>query len=139
MKNVIAFLFSLFISVAGYLLVARFEGSGYFDFNIKDFDITDNRNIRGISLFVVMCIGIFSKVLHDILKEKENRRERFKLKDVHFAFQRAAFVRALLVSPLVFYVIYDISQSAPDNVAAYLIAYQNGFFWQAVFEKNQLE
>ena len=45
----------------------------------------------------------------------------------------------LLLSPLVLYATYAIAVDHPDGFIASLLAFQNGFFWQAVFERRQRE
>jgi len=41
-------------------------------------------------------------------------------------------VKPLVVSPMVFSVIYVIAKDIPDGVAAATLAFQNGFFWNVI-------
>lgn len=42
---------------------------------------------------------------------------------------------ALAAAPMVFYGVYASSDQQPDTVAAVLLAYQNGFFWESVLSR----
>ena len=48
------------------------------------------------------------------------------------AVRSKSFVRAMLVSPIVFLGIYGLVKDQPDLLLSHLIAFENGFFWQAV-------
>lgn len=78
--------------------------------------------IHATTLFVVMALGIVA----NILWEK-------KPGDV-FCW---SLLKPLLVSPMVFYTVYGITGQVPDAVSAHLLAFQNGFFWQAVLKDKK--
>ena len=48
-----------------------------------------------------------------------------------------AFLMAIIVSPIVFFAIYNSTAQVPDNIVALLLSFQNGFFWQTVLEKSE--
>ena len=48
------------------------------------------------------------------------------------AFKTRGFVSAIVVSPIVFAGVYLIIKDQPDLILSHLIAFENGFFWQAV-------
>lgn len=81
----------------------------------------------------VMFAGIVFGCLYRNLKDRSG--------DVHLgyelvsAFKSAALVRALCVSPFVFMSVYALVADRPGDPASYLLAFQNGFFCQALFEK----
>lgn len=47
-------------------------------------------------------------------------------------FRSKSFVRAIIVSPIVFLGVYVLIENQPDLILSHLIAFENGFFWQAV-------
>lgn len=42
-------------------------------------------------------------------------------------------LRPILVSPIVFGVVWTAAQEQPPNLLVYVAAFQNGFFWQTIF------
>jgi hypothetical protein len=42
-------------------------------------------------------------------------------------------LRPLLVSPIVFGVVWTAAREQPPNLLVYVAAFQNGFFWQTIF------
>jgi hypothetical protein len=84
-----------------------------------------------VLLAVLMIVGIFSSFVFE--KAKQSDREgvsiSLALSGILTDFQ---FVAALFVSPLIFNSIYALTNQNPDSVGDFLLAYQNGFFWQSV-------
>ena len=80
-------------------------------------------NLPYLFLFVAMMMGMISKYFFDELGKK-----RFR-----FNFKR--MIRPLFISPIVFMIVYQISEKSENiEVLHYLLAFQNGFFWQYIFE-----
>jgi len=79
----------------------------------------------GILLFGVMMLGILARYYWDLL----GRGRYFVDTDL------VELIRPLLVSPLVFFPVWSQLGGAPRTLTTILVAFQNGFFWQAVFEK----
>lgn len=52
-----------------------------------------------------------------------------KLAEIAADFQ---FVAALFASPLIFNSVYALTKQNPETLGDFLLAYQNGFFWQTV-------
>ena len=78
-----------------------------------------------------MIVGIFSSFVFE--KAKKSRRDgtpvSLKLATILTDFQ---FVAALFVSPLIFNSTYALIGQNPESLGDFLLAYQNGFFWQTV-------
>jgi hypothetical protein len=85
-----------------------------------------------VLLAVIMIAGIFSSFVFE--KAKVARADGvpvfFKLSEIAKDFQ---FIAALFVSPLIFNSVYALTNQNPETLGDYLLAYQNGFFWQTVF------
>lgn len=77
-----------------------------------------------VLMFVSMILGILSRYYWDLLGRGKSFRETSLME----------LLRPLLIAPLVFYPIWGYASQSPKDLKAALIAFQNGFFWQAVFE-----
>ncbi len=109
---VLAFVVS--IAITSYFvrrLSARAEKSG-----------TDWRRV-GI-FFVVMLLGMLAREAFDSVTKKQ----QFNLGDL---------VVPLLISPIIFGLIYGNLGSLEINVPSLVLAFQNGFFWSALWEGVQ--
>jgi hypothetical protein len=84
-----------------------------------------------ILLAVLMIVGIFSSFVFE--KAKQSSQEgvpiSLRLSSILTDFQ---FIAALFVSPLIFNSIYALTNQNPETLGDFLLAYQNGFFWQTV-------
>lgn len=54
-----------------------------------------------------------------------------------FAINSPSFLRSIIVSPIIFGAVYAASRSETDSVVVYLLAFQNGFFWDAIFQSRR--
>jgi hypothetical protein len=70
--------------------------------------------------FVIMILGMVGKVYYDHLT-----------KDTVFALSQ--IILPLIVAPMVYGAIYAALKSLTDPVPALILPFQNGFFWQDVF------
>ena len=84
-----------------------------------------------ILLALVMIVGIFSSFVFE--KARVSKREGVPI-SLHLAeiFGDFQFIAALFVSPLIFNSIYALTKQNPETLGDFLLAYQNGFFWQTV-------
>jgi H+/Cl- antiporter ClcA len=78
----------------------------------------------GILLFVAMVVGILARYYWELLGKGKTFGDT----------NTADLLRPLLVSPLVFFPIWAYSVRMPRGLIPVLVAFQNGFFWQTVFE-----
>jgi hypothetical protein len=118
----------LFPFVVGYLASYYYPGG----FALAQGSEGSNANPCGIALLAaLMIVGIFSSFVFE--KAKKSRRDgtpiSLKLASIVTDFQ---FVAALFVSPLIFNSIYALVGQNPESLGDFLLAYQNGFFWQTV-------
>jgi hypothetical protein len=72
--------------------------------------------------FVLFISTVFGTLANILWSHAERPRDRLGWKS--FA--------PLVVSPLTFFAVYSIGTSQPDGLAACLLAFQNGFFWQTI-------
>jgi hypothetical protein len=99
------------------------------------FDVVgDVSYLRVAVLFAAMLGGIFAK--GGVAAIKDDQTIQFLV--LFFQVVRSAgFVKSVLVSPLVFSIVYKAAGEQPDSILAVLLAFQNGFFWQAVLEPHK--
>ena len=86
---------------------------------------------RAVILYAIMVVGMLSRGIHDYIQNLTSISFSAAIKKV---VRSTAFVTAVLVSPIVFFTLYNITRSVPDDIIAALLAFQNGFFWQTVLE-----
>jgi H+/Cl- antiporter ClcA len=115
---VAAVMLSAFLAIVGYRRQHKQEQ--YFDGR------QDTRRVWqwGIVLFLSMVTGILARYYWELLGQGRTIGDT----------SAADLVRPLLISPLVFYPIWGYSSRTPEGLTTVLIAFQNGFFWQAVFD-----
>ena len=78
----------------------------------------------GVLLFASMVAGILARYYWELFAHDHSITETRSLD----------LLRPLLISPLVFFPIWAYSSRTPKELTSVLVAFQNGFFWQAVFE-----
>ncbi len=83
---------------------------------------------------VAMMLGILFGTVHERLKD--SMASINLVAEFGAALRSAPFLRAMLVSPLVFVGVYMVVRTQPDLVIAVVFAFQNGFFCEAVFRKK---
>ena len=71
-------------------------------------------------VYLAMILGMVAKTFFDHFT---------KNLDLHLG----NFLIPLLVSPLVYGVVFNAAKSAADTVTILIFGFQNGFFWQTVF------
>lgn len=85
---------------------------------------------RFLTLVGVMIAGIICSYIFEVAKQAGPTvnlpRELGKM------FSSSRLIMALVVSPIVFNSIYLIIGTNPQSLGDYLLAFQNGFFWEAV-------
>jgi hypothetical protein len=80
--------------------------------------------VFGIGLFIVMVIGMFVQVL--IASYAERRA---------FSVTATQLIFPVLLSPIVFYVIWTTAASAPKGAFVIYCAFLNGYFWESTVSK----
>ena len=124
-----AFLIGGIVSWFGYRqLISGFYGQDRFS-TVGEFTI-----VRAIGLYVFMVIGMLARGLHDYIQRCSSINIIMATRRV---MNSTAFLMAIIVSPIVFFAIYNSTAQVPDNIVALLLSFQNGFFWQTVLEKSE--
>jgi len=81
----------------------------------------------GISYFAAMLVGMAANAAFDAIgKRKEGTPP---------VFDPWSFLQPALVAPMVFLGVRGVLKDSAFTLEAILLAFQNGFFWQTVFEK----
>lgn len=92
---------------------------------------------RAILILLFMAGGIvFSSLYEQLQRVTGSINIVVELKT---ALNSAHFWKAVLVSPIVFAGVYLASKSEPDYVVGSLLAFQNGFFCDAIFRQHSTE
>jgi DMSO/TMAO reductase YedYZ heme-binding membrane subunit len=90
--------------------------------------------VRVATLVLAMLAGVLSSFLFERLKPKGTAPVAIGT-ELSAVFHSAQFFAAVIVAPLVFNGIYVSVSQNPQGLTDYILAYQNGFFWQAVFDR----
>jgi hypothetical protein len=84
--------------------------------------------VRGLGLFVLTIAGMGAKTLWDAIDARRAPRRRLNIDPWQFA-------KPMLVSPIVFLVVWKNSAQAMD-LSTLCLAFQNGFTWQTLLGKT---
>jgi hypothetical protein len=84
-----------------------------------------------ILLAALMLFGIISSFVFE--RAKQSRADGQSIsKNLSAVFSDFRLIAALFVSPIIFNSVYSLVHQNPESISDFLLAYQNGFFWQAV-------
>jgi membrane protease YdiL (CAAX protease family) len=130
-RNWKALIFSLIILGIGAFLLNRYFG---FPQPIETYGPTEE-TIALVIAYLSMLIGMVAQYFY---RQAESGRRRFK-------FRLAPFLMPVLISPIVFIPLLSIIQEmgfeggafTKSNIMLYFVAFQNGFFWKEIFERQQ--
>lgn len=87
-------------------------------------------NARFLTLIVVMLAGVVCSYIFEAAKKAGPTINL--LEEAGKMLSSSRLVMALVVSPIIFNSIYIAIGSNPQNFGDYLLAFQNGFFWEAI-------
>jgi hypothetical protein len=90
--------------------------------------------VRIATLVIAMLAGVFSSFLFERLKPKGSDPINIRA-ELRVVLHSGQFIAAVIVAPLVFNGIYVSVSQNPQGLTDYILAYQNGFFWQAIFDR----
>jgi hypothetical protein len=95
--------------------------------------------VRAALLYGVMLLGIIGRELHEYLGSPgvENDISRSEPPWRSLFLRSTGLIQAVIVSPIVFFGVYKAADEQPDHVVAAILAFQNGFFWKTIFEKQK--
>ena len=91
--------------------------------------------VRVPILFLLMLIGMFCHQMFTKIdkKEKAGKEKIDVIKTFRSSFSGPSFIKAILISPIIFYGFYKINGTVVNDVSGYILAFQNGFFWKTIF------
>ena len=87
---------------------------------------------RAAILYIVMILGMLARSLHESIQA--GLKGWFQL--FKQSLSSTSFATAIVVSPIVFFSIYNATKEQPDNIVSVLLSFQNGFFWKAILERG---
>jgi uncharacterized membrane protein YeaQ/YmgE (transglycosylase-associated protein family) len=132
MKRTLLSLLSILFLIALTLLTLHFLSK-------KDFLLAQEASVspwrpivRGLGMAATMIAGILSSLLAERVTSATTIDIRQELKGV---LKSGQFLMAVVVAPIVFNAFYASISEAPRGLPDFMLAYQNGFFWQSVLER----
>lgn len=111
------------------------------NFTVERYGITDEQNFTGINdpivgvlfLFAAMLIGVLFGVTFRLIKASRQFTGLFPA--IKRAVSSREFALSLLVSPIVFWGIYEATKGNPLLGSSLILSFQNGFFCYSIFER----
>ncbi len=100
---------------------------------------SSERSIPVIDIFVSISSMILGIIFGGLYNQLEGRKKVSIIRELKRLFDSASFIRALLVSPIVFCGVYLAASKQPDKVVALFFAFENGFFCHQIFLKRKSE
>jgi len=88
--------------------------------------------LRAVGMALTMVAGIVSSLLAERVTSGKETNIWRELKGV---FKSTQFILAVVVAPIVFNAFYVSVSEIPRGLPDFMLAYQNGFFWQSVLER----
>jgi hypothetical protein len=100
---------------------------------LQYFAPTQNQEIalKFILIVVVMLVGTTSSYLFEKAKTAPDGTINLRA-EMSKMMSSSKFIMALVVSPLIFNSVYLVIGDNPQSIGDYLLAFQNGFFWESV-------
>ena len=88
-----------------------------------------------LTVALTMLLGMFANSVHSKIKSLPPGSDQIELNEVlGDSLRSSGFWLAIIISPIVFATVYLLVREQPDPVVSYLLAFENGFFWKAVFD-----
>lgn len=109
----------------GLAMVISFGITTYLVRKLQTDRLTNGTNWLYVAVFYgVMLLGMLAREIYNALLNNK-------------PFNKISFGIAALVSPIVFGGVYGSLGKLELNVPSVVLAFQNGFFWNSIFEKIQ--
>jgi len=93
--------------------------------------------LRITTLILAMLLGILSSFVAQRIQARAPNESINIGSEVKSILSSSAFIGALIVAPIVFNGMYVTLSQNPQGVTDFVLAYQNGFFWQSIFARMQ--
>lgn len=84
-----------------------------------------------VMLSVLTVMGIVSSFIFERTKQRASEQVSI-WENMGSVFSDFRLIAALFASPLIFNGVYSLVHQNPQGLSDFLLAYQNGFFWQSV-------
>ena len=128
---IILYVLSLLVITLVYLFTSTllFQPSGFNAVEINN--ILPTNFLLGVFTY----LGIISRYLYDQMIKSENEHIKVSKLFKEIISRKYLWI-SLIVSPLILLVTYRSVQDIPDNLAAFLFAYENGFFFNAIIDRK---
>jgi hypothetical protein len=99
--------------------------------------VTEKRPLLvGVVMYIVMLTGIITASVYDRLMQHDEAEPVQLRQAIGYGFTPKTW-QGILVSPLIFGVIYVTSHFDHVTPGALVLAYQNGFFWRVIIRRMQ--
>jgi len=87
--------------------------------------------------FVLTVLCMFSGIFFGCLYRRvRNRQGSIQiLTELKAVFSSSSFIAAMCIAPFLFIGVYNVVGRQPGEAPSYLLAFQNGFFWESVFRE----
>ena len=127
--------FILFLACAfAVLLGANFVGSHYYPGGYMFAQPPADKPAAAgqlVLLALLMLLGIISSFVFERAKTRHAGGQSIS-QNLSAVFSDFRLIAALFVSPIIFNSVYSLVHQNPESISDFLLAYQNGFFWQSV-------
>ena len=130
MTTIINLLGLAFMFAINYAVFFYSKGSGQLNWQGTGFPFT-----QFVSVAVLMLLGIVFGCLFRQIRQRGKERVLI-MNELQKVWTSPSLWRALLVSPVVFGILFLIVRDNPGSGPALLLAFQNGFFCESVFKKK---
>lgn len=89
--------------------------------------------LRVATIAAAMLAGVFANAVWAAIPRVSGDNDRVNVGVLlDHAVNSGAFLRAVIVSPIVLLAVYAVVKREPDVFVAHLLAFQNGYFWDSV-------
>jgi hypothetical protein len=129
----LAFLAVLLVAVSYYLADQSFSFLGFGEQNQP---AAKPDPWRVVLLVVSTLLGITGGYLNTRLQNDTSQAVDLR-RELREMLHSPNYYRGIFASPIVFGVIYVAANQQPDDVIAFLLAFENGFFWQRILERRE--
>ncbi|NWF62512.1 MAG: hypothetical protein HXY43_25570 [Fischerella sp.] len=122
-----------FIAVMAFLLLIF--GTYYYHGGLRG-ELGFEQRLAWLQVFFAALVMLIGIILGTLFRQLEGRTGRVMiLREFSSVFSSASFWGAICVSPLVFFAIFSVSRDDPGAMSSYVLAFENGFFWESVYKK----
>lgn len=125
------------LSIAALLLFGLYYIAHFMLFSARGFAGDEPKN--SVPTSAVLALATFLGILSQQLYTELSRSSEETFSPVEFFksfFRRKSFWIAVIVCPIILIAVYKGVGQTTDNLLGYLFAYQNGFFFKTILERQ---